>query len=162
VKRPAIPLVFLVCSMALAACSPTPSAVSTLMQQVTAASQAHDKSALRACFATEKVTSDQIDQHLGSWDEYLNKGNDDAQWTYSSITYVSLADAAHDKDILPDTISTAQGTTVGGMKFAPNITVLGFIKVLFKQPNGMMAGATEPVGMASDGTAKIALEEPQH
>jgi hypothetical protein len=132
------------------------------MQQVAAASQADDKEALRACFATEKVTAGQIDQHLGSWDEYLRKGNDGAQWAYSSITYVSLADAAHDKDILPDTITMAQGTTVGGMKFAPNITVLGFIKVLFKEPNGMLAGATEPVGMASDGTAKIALEEPLH
>jgi len=156
VKKPVVPLVLLACSMMLAACDASPPAISTLMQQVAQACQADDKNALRACFAHEGVTSDQIDQQVGGWDEYFDKGE---HWNYSSITYVSLADAPNNKSILPETIATAQGTTLNGKKFGPNIKVLGFILVGFKQPDGTQAGATEAVGITSDGTAKIALYE---
>ena len=158
-KKPVIPLVLLACSMVLAACDTTPPAISTLMKQVAQACQADNSDALRACYATEGVTRDQIDQEIGGWDEYFDKGE---HWTYSGITYVSLADAPNNKSLLPETIASAQPTTISGFKFAPNIKVLGFILVSFKQPSGAQAGATEDVGIASDGTAKLALEEPQH
>jgi len=32
---------------------------------------------------------------------------------------------------------------------------------MFKQTGGIQGGATEPIGIASDGTAKFALVEPQ-
>jgi hypothetical protein len=159
VKKPVVPLVLLACSMVLAACDTTPPAISTLMKQVAQASKDSSADELRACFAREGVTSDQIDTHVGGWDEYFDKGE---HWTYTGITYVSLADAPNNKSILPEMITMAQGGTVGGIKLTPNIKVLGFILVSFKQPGGAQAGATEDVGIASDGTAKIALEEPQH
>jgi hypothetical protein len=153
------PLVLLACSMALAACDTTPPAISTLMKQVAQAAQDSSPDELRACVAKEGVTQDQIDTHVGGWDAYFDKGG---HWTYSGITYVSLADAPNNKSILPDMITMAQGGTVGGIKLTPNIKVLGFILVSFKQPGGAQAGATEDVGIASDGTAKLALEEMQH
>jgi len=159
VKKPVVPLVLLACSMVLAACDTTPPAISTLMKQVAQACQAGNSDALRACYAHEGVTPDQIDQQVGGWDEYFDKGE---HWTYSGITYVSVADAPNNKSILPEAIAAAQGTTISGIKFAPNIKVLGFILVSFQQPNGTQAGATENVGIASDGTAKIALVEPRH
>ena len=159
VKKPGVPLVLLVCSMVLAACDTTPPAISTLMKQVAQASQDSSANELRACFAREGVTPDQIDQHVGGWGEYFDKGE---HWTYTGITYVSVADAPNNKSILPDMITMAQGGTVGGIKLAPNIKVLGFILVSFKQPGGAQAGATEDVGIASDGTGKIALVESQH
>ena len=145
--------------MMLAACDTTPPPVSALMGQITQACQARDKEALRADYAKEGVTAEQIDQQLGSWDAYLVPGEG---WTYTGITYISMADAAHSKDILPDMITEAQGTTISGMKFAPNIKVIGFILVAFKQPDGSQGGQTEDVGIASDGTAKFVLIEPQH
>ena len=162
VKRPVIPLVILACSMALAACDTTPPAVSVLMNQVAAASQAANKGALRACFARDGVTSDQIDQQVGGWDAYFDKGDASYNWTYSSIEYVSLADAPKNKSFLPETIAMAQPTTISGIKFAPNIKVIGFIQIWFKQAGGAQGSEIEPVGIASDGTAKIALVEPQH
>ncbi|MCE0524176.1 MAG: hypothetical protein LV480_14820 [Methylacidiphilales bacterium] len=161
VKKPVVPLVLFACSMALAACDTTPPAVSTLMKQVADACQAHDPEVMQACYAHEGVTQDQIDQQLGSWDEYLAKGDQSDHWSYSGITYVSLADAPNNKSILPEAIAAAKGTTISGIKFAPNIKVLGFILVSFKQPDGTQAGQTEDVGIASDGTAKIALVEPR-
>jgi len=159
VKKQFAPLVLLVCSMALAACDTTPPAVSTLMKQVAQAAQDRSRDELRSCMAHEGVTSDQIDQHVGSWDQYLDKSEN---WTYTGITYLSLADAAKSKSVLPESIASAQPTNIGGFKFAPNIKVMGFILVTFKQPDGSQAGATEYVGMAADGTAKIALVEAQH
>lgn len=158
VKKPVVPLILLACSMVLASCDTTPPSISTLMRQVAQACQTDDKEALRACFAHEGVTSDQIDQHVGGWDEYFDKGE---HWTYTGIAYVSLADAPNNKSILPEAIAMTQPTTISGFKFAPNIKVLGFILVSFKQPDGSQAGATEDVGIAADGTAKIALIEPQ-
>jgi hypothetical protein len=154
-KRPILPVVLLACSPLLAACDATPPPVSALMQQVTQACQSGNEDALKACYAKEGVTSDQIDQQLGSWDAYFNKGGASG-WSYASIKYESLADAANDKSILPMTIQMAQPT-----KFAPNIKVIGFITVMFNQAGGSPGGATEPVGIASDGTAKFALTEPQ-
>ena len=163
VKKTVMPLVLLACSMALAACDMTPSSISILMQQVAQACKAGDKNALRACYATEGVTSNQIDEQVGGWDAYFdNRGDPTYGWTYSGITYVSMADAPNNKSILPETIAMAQGTTISGYKTGPNIKVLGFILVSFKQPNGTQAGETEPVGIASDGTAKIALVEMKH
>ena len=159
VKKSVAPLVLLACSMMLAACDTTPPAITTLMQQVTKASQDRSMDEIRACYAKEGVTSDQIEQEVGSWDAYFDKG---ANWTYSGITYVSMADAPNNKSILPESITMAQPTTISGIKFAPNIKVLGFILVAFKQPDGTPAGATEYVGIASDGTAKIVSVEPQH
>jgi hypothetical protein len=159
VKKPVAPLVLLVCSMALAACDTTPPAISTLMKQVAQACQDSSADELRACYAREGVTADQIDEHVGGWDEYFDKGE---HWTYTGITYVSMADAPNNKSILPETIAMAQGGTVSGIKFSSNLKVLGFILVSFKQPGGALAGDTELVGIASDGTAKIVLSELQH
>jgi hypothetical protein len=158
VKKSVAPLVLLACSMALAACDTTPPAISALMKQVAQASQDHSADELRACYAKEGVTADQIDQHVGGWDEYFDKGEN---WAYTGITYVSMADAPNNKSILPDSITMAQGGTVSGIKFATNIKVVGFLLISFKQPSGAEAGATEDVGIASDGTAKLALEEMQ-
>jgi hypothetical protein len=156
VKRPVAPLVLLASSMVLASCDTTPPAISTLMNQVAQATRDSSADELRACYAREGVTQTQIDEHVGGWEEYFDKGE---HWTYSGITYVSLADAPNNKSILPEMIAMAQGTTISGMKVAPNLKVLGFILVSFKQPDGAQAGATEDVGIASDGTAKLALVE---
>jgi hypothetical protein len=161
-KKRILPVVLLACSVLLAACDTTPPAVSALMQQVAQACQAGDQQALKACFAKEGVTADQIDSHLGSWDAYFTKSSDPQYaYTYAGIRYVSLADAPNDKSFLPDMITMAQPTTVGGVKFAPNIKVIGFIVVSFKMSNGAPVGPIEEVGIASDGSAKIALSEPQ-
>ena len=130
------------------------------MQQVAQDCQSGDQNALKTCFANEGVTADQIDQHLGSWDAYFNKGGMSGM-SYEGITYVSLADAPSNKSILPQTIAMAQPTNVGGVTFAPNIKVIGFILVSFKQNGSVMGGPTEAVGIASDGTAKMAMIEPQ-
>jgi hypothetical protein len=159
-KTPILPVVLLVFCALLTACGMTPPAVSTLMQQVTQACQSGHESDLRACYAKEGVSSDQIDQQLGSWDEYFSK--DGSPWTFSSIKYDSLAEASSDKMILPMMVAMAQPTTTSGMKTAPNIKVIGFIIVTFKQADGTQGGATEDVGIASDGTAKFALVEAQN
>jgi len=159
VKKSVAPLVLLACSMMLAACDTTPPTVSVLMKQVTQACQDKSPDELRACFAKEGVTADQIGQSVGGWDAYFNKGEN---WTYSDITYVSMADAPNNKAIMPDWITLAQGETIIGIKFAPNLKVVGFILVSFKQPGGAQGGETLDIGIASDGTAKVTLEEPQH
>ena len=157
-KRPAALLLLLALSIMLAACDTTPPPVTTLMGQISAACQKRDKEALRTCYATEGVTAEQIDQEIGGWDAYLDPG---VNFTYTGIKYVSMADAANNKDILPDSIAMAQGETMSGIKFAPNLKVIGFILVAYKQPTGEQAGETVDVGIASDGTAKIVSIEPQ-
>jgi len=161
-KKPVLPAVLLFCSVLLAACDMTPPAVSTLMQQVTQACQSGNQDALRACYAKEGVTSDQIDQQLGSWDAYFNKDESASTWKFDSIKYESLAAAANDKSILPMEIAMAQPYSASGIKTAPNIKVIGFITVMFKQADGTQGGATEDVGIDSDGTAKFALIETQN
>jgi hypothetical protein len=130
------------------------------MGQITDACQKRDKEALRACYATEGVTANQIDQQVqGWWDGYMDPG---MKYNYTGIKYVSMADAPNNKDIMPDWITSAQGQTLSGIKFAPNLKVIGFILVAYQQPTGEQAGETAFVGMASDGTAKIVSVEPQH
>ena len=159
VKKPAALMVLLAFSMMLAACDSTPGPVTTLMGQITDACQKRDKEALRACYAKEGVTANQIDQQVqGWWDGYMNPG---MKYSYTGIKYVSMADAPGNKDIMPDWITSAQGQTLGGIKFEPNLKVIGFILVAYQQPTGEQAGETAFVGMAPDGTAKIVSIEPQ-
>jgi len=159
VKKPAALLALLAFSMMLAACDSTPAPVATLMGQITDACQKQDKEALRACYAKEGVTANQIDQQVqGWWDGYMNPG---MKYNYTGIKYVSMADAPGNKDIMPDWITSAQGQTLGGIKFEPNLKVIGFILVAYQQPTGEQAGETAFVGMAPDGTAKIVSIEPQ-
>lgn len=155
VKKSVAPLVLLACSMMLAACDTTPPTVSVLMKQIAQACQDRSKDEIRSCIAKEGVTADQIDQSVGGWDAYLDKGEG---WTYTGIKYVSMADAPNNKSILPEMITSAQGGSFGGVKTTPNLKVLGFILVSYKQPDGTQAGETVDVGIASDGTAKIVTE----
>ena len=159
-RKPAGVLVLLALSIMLAACDTTPAPVTTLMQQITDACQKRDKEALRACYAKEGVTAEQIDQQVqGWWDGYMNPG---MKYGYTGIKYVSMADAPNNKEIMPDWVTMAQGETTGGIKFGPNLKVIGFILVAYQQPTGEQAGETAFVGIASDGTAKIVSVEPQH
>jgi hypothetical protein len=159
-KKPAALLALLAFSMMLAACDSTPPPVTTLMKQITDACQKQDKEALRACYSKQGVTAEQIDQQVqGWWDGYINP---DMKYIYTGIKYVSMADAQGNKDIMPEWITEAQGQTMGGIKFAPNLKVIGFILVGYKQPTGELAGETVDVGMDADGTAKIVSIEPQH
>jgi len=160
-KRPILPVVLLACTGLLAACDTTPPAVSTLIQQVTQACQSGNKDTLKACYSKQGVTSDQIDEQVGGWDAYFDKAASASPWTLQSVRYESVADAANDKSILPITVSMAQPSTAGGMATAPNIKVIGFILVMFKQAGGTQGGVTEYVGLDADGTAKFALVEPQ-
>jgi len=161
VKRPATLLVLLAGSMLMTACGDSaPAPVTTLMGQIADACQKQDKEALRPLYAKDGVTAQQIDQQVqGWWDGYMNPG---MKFSYTGIKYVSMADAPNNKDIMPDWITMAQGQTVGGIKFAPNLKVIGFILVGYKQPTGEVAGETVDVGIAPDGTAKIVSIEPQH
>ena len=159
VKKPAALMVLLAFSMMLAACDSTPPPVTTLMGQITDACQKRDKEALRPLYAKDGVTAQQIDQQVqGWWDGYMNPA---MKYGYTGIKYVSMADAPNNKDIMPDWITSAQGQTLGGIKFAPNLKVIGFILVSYQQPTGEQAGETVDVGIASDGTAKIVSIEPQ-
>jgi hypothetical protein len=160
-KKPLLPAVLLVCSAVVAACNTSPPTVSALMQQVTQACQSGNQEALKACYAKDGVTSGEIEEQVGGWDAYFNKESAVSPWTFSSIRYESLADAAKDPSILPMTIAMAQPSSTSGMATAPNIKVIGFILVMFKQADGTQGGETEYVGIASDGTAKFALVEPQ-
>jgi len=159
VKKPAALMVLLAFSMMLAACDTTPAPVTTLMGQITDACQKRDKEALRPLYARDGVTALQIDQQVqGWWDGYMNPA---MKYSYTGIKYVSMADAPNNKEIMPDWITMAQGETMSGIKFAPNLKVIGFILVSYQQPTGEQAGETVDVGIASDGTAKIVSIEPQ-
>jgi hypothetical protein len=159
VKKPAALMVLLAFSMMLAACDTTPAPVTTLMGQITDACQKRDKEALRPLYAKDGVTAQQIDQQVqGWWDGYMNPA---MKYSYTGIKYVSMADAPNNKEIMPDWITMAQGETMSGIKFAPNLKVIGFILVAYQQPTGEQAGETVDVGIDSDGTAKIVSIEPQ-
>jgi hypothetical protein len=45
---------------------------------------------------------------------------------------------------------------MGEHMYAPNLEVIGFITAHFKDSEGGSVGSVQPVGIAADGTAKIA------
>jgi hypothetical protein len=156
VKRSGMLMVLLACSALLAACGATPAAVSATMQQLALACQAKDKNALKACYARVSAADDVgIGQALGSWDEYLN------EWSYSGISYQTMADAAKDPQSQM-LLSAYQTQKIAGTSIVmgPNLPVVGFITVNFKM-GAQNASAIEPVGLMPDGTAKIVIVRQQ-
>jgi hypothetical protein len=155
-KRSGILLLLMVGSALLAACGATPPAVSATMQQIAQAVQAKDKNALKACYARVSAPDDlAIQQSLGSWDEYLDN------WTYSGVSYKTMADMAADPQEQPF-ISAYQSQKIAGTSIvmAPNLPVIGFITVSFKQGT-QNASAIEPIGLMPDGSARIVIVRQQ-
>jgi len=156
VKRSGLLIVLLACSAVLAACGATPPAVTVTMQQITQACQAKDKAALKACYARVSAADDVgIEQALGSWDEYLDN------WTYAAISYQTWAEVA--KDPQSQMILSAYQTQKipnTSIVMAPNLPVIGFVTVSFKQGT-QSAAAIEPIGLMPEGTAKIIIVRQQ-
>jgi hypothetical protein len=155
VKRSGLLIVLLAGSVMLAACQPTPPAVTATMDQIVQAVKAKDKNALKACYARVSAKDDEaIDQALGSWDAYL-----DPAYTYTGVSYETADEIA--KDPQRKMFLTAYQVTKvpnTNIVMAPNLPLIGFIDVKFTiAPDNSPCAASEPIGIMPDGTAKIII-----
>lgn len=119
----------------------------------------HDIFAVRACYDREGVPIALVDQNLYTWQEYFNQ-NDKTHWVFEKIVYMPLEQAQADKTINPKAIlAMTEPQKMNGTVYESNLKVVGFMTISFKQGSSKV-GTFQPVGIASDGTAKLAMSRP--
>jgi hypothetical protein len=131
-------------------------AIADLEAKLQKACVQHDLQGLKSCYELDGISTDLIDQSLNMWQEYWNE-NGKTQWTFDKIEYASLSQLKSDKSVFWENLETEiKPQKMGEHIYAPNLEVIGFITARFKGSKGGSVGSMQPVGIAPDGTAKIA------
>jgi hypothetical protein len=133
-----------------------PAAITNLEAKIRKACEQHDLSAIKSCYDFTGADPYVVDQSLGTWQEYWNE-NEATHWTFDTVDFASLDQLQADKSVSwPNIQNMIQPQKMGEHVYGPNLTVIGFVTVHFKDAKGSKVGSMQPVGMAADGTAKIA------
>src|SRR4051812_10511930 len=115
-----------------------------------------DIDAIKKPYYMEGASGPLLDEAIHTWEVWLLDYAPKQNWTVSAVEYYPkdeyLARADVNKQALADVI---EPTTLNGHIYGPNLQVIGFVSVKFKQPSGGMMGRLNPVGIAPDGTLKI-------
>ena len=135
-----------------------PAAVADLEAKIRKACERHDLNAIKACYDFTGTDTYLVDQSLGTWQEYWNE-NEATNWTFDTVDFASLDQLQADQRVSwPNLQAMIKPQKMGEHVYSPNLTVIGFITVHFKDGKGSKVGTMEPVGVAADGTAKIASQ----
>jgi hypothetical protein len=133
-----------------------PAAITDLETKIRKACEQHDLSAIKACYDFTGTDTYVVDQSLGTWQEYWNQ-IEATNWTFDSVEFASLDQLQADKKVSwPNIQAMIQPQKMGEHVYTPNLRVIGFITVHFKDAKGGKVGSMQPVGIESDGTAKFA------
>ena len=133
-----------------------PREVVTLMATIQKACQARDLTLIKSCYYTEGVSALAIDQSLDTWQEYWNQAGD-THWAFDNVEFKSLDELLANKSMNQRALLLmTQPHKMGEHTYEPNLKVIGFVTANFKSDHGSI-GTMAPVGLAPDGTAKIAL-----
>jgi hypothetical protein len=135
----------------------TPPAINALIQKLTAACQAHDLEAIKACYDTTDAAPEEVDLALSTWQEYLNQGGDATNWKFVAATYRSLVELRADKSVNPAFFSSLGRHRMGEHFYDDNVAPVGFVTVSFHGDKGSSAGNMSAVGINSLGVALLSL-----
>ncbi len=137
-----------------------PAGVAELEAKIRKACEQHDLNAIKACYDFTGTSTERIDLSLGMWQEYWNQNpGSETHWTFDKIDFASLDQLQADKSVSwPNIQAMIQPRKMGEHVYGPNLMVVGFVNVSFKDGKGSSVGAMEPVGLEPDGTAKIASQ----
>lgn len=131
-------------------------AIADLEAKVKTACEQRDLNAIKSCYDFDDVDPYCIDQSLGTWQEYWNEAGQ-THWTFDKIEFASLTQLKADKSVFWENVRTMiEPRKMGEHTYGPNLEVIGFITAHFNDTKGSNIGTMEPVGIASNGTAKIA------
>ena len=133
-----------------------PAAITDLEAKIRKACEQQDLSAIKACYDFTGASSERIDIDLSGWQAYWNQ-SEKTHWKFAAIDFATLDQLHADKTMSWQNLqSMIQPQKMGEHVYAQTLPAIGFITVHFKDEKGGSVGTMEPVGMESDGTAKIA------
>ena len=117
-----------------------------------AALKAKDFHALNQFIYSKDVCPQEIDGVIGTWAEELK------MYTFDGVTFHPLDDPS----LNPRAIKPAiEGETTNGHRYGPNLKPEVLCIVTFKGEHGGGSGNTYVLGLAPDGSLKIAMQVPR-
>lgn len=136
------------------------SPIAALKARLQKASETRDLNGVKLCYDFDGVPPVLADIEMNVWQEYFNDNDKTSHWVFEKIVYMSLDQARADKTINQKAIlSMTEPRNMNGTVYEPNLKVIGFMTVSFKQGSGEV-GTVQPVGIAADGTAKLVGARP--
>ena len=119
-----------------------------------------DMEAIKKLYYTEGASGPLLDQAIHEWEVWLLDYAPKQNWTVSTVDFYPKDEYLSRPDVNKQALADAiEPTTVNGHTYGPNLEIVGFVSVKFKQPSGGMMGRLNPVGIAPDGTLKIASKK---
>jgi hypothetical protein len=136
----------------------TPKPIATLEQKIQAACQSCDLQAIKACYDLNGASQQEIDTKLSVWKEYFGQNGDNRHTTFLKMEYRSLNDMLNDPTINPRSIKMmSEPHKMGESLYEPNLKVIGFITVTFKDASSSI-GTVQAVGIIADGVARLSMD----
>ena len=104
----------------------------------------------------EQASGPLFDEAIHAWEVWLLDYAPKQNWTVSTVEFYPKEEYLARPDVNKQAVADViEPKTVNGRVYGPNLDVIGFVSVKFKQPSGGMMGRLNPVGIAPDGTLKI-------
>ena len=136
------------------------SAIDTLKAQLQKACETHDLNAVKKCYDFDGVPAALVDVEMNVWQEYFNLNDKTSHYEFEKIDYLTLDQAKADKWNNPKAIlAMTEPRNMNGTIYEPNLKVIGLMTASFKNGSGGI-GTVQTVGIAADGTAKLAESRP--
>ena len=116
--------------------------------------------AIRKLYYAEGASEPLLDQAIHEWEVWLLDYAPKQNWTVSAVEFYPKAEYLARPDVNKQVLADAtEPQAMNGHVYGPNLEVIGFVSVKFKEPSGGSMGRLNPVGIAPDGSLRIAAKK---
>ena len=143
----------LVCSLSFAVDQSKVDSFSAALKQ---ACETKDIAAIKKLYYAEGASEALFDQAIHEWEVWLLDYVPKQNWAVSAVEFYEKAEYLSRPDVNKQAVADmTEPKTMNGHIYGPNLEVVGFVSVKFKQPSGGLMGRLNPVGIAPDGSLRI-------
>ena len=119
-----------------------------------------DIDAIKKLYHAEGASEPLLDQSVHEWEVWLLDFVPKQNWTVAAVEFYSKTDYLARPEVNKSALAgTAEPVTMNGHVYGPNLDVIGFVSVKFKQGSGGSMSRLSPVGFAPDGSLRIASKK---
>jgi hypothetical protein len=116
--------------------------------------------AIKELYYTDGASEPLLDQAIHEWEIWLLDYAPKQNLVVSTVEFYPKAEYLSRPGVNKQALADAtEPQAMNGQKYGPNLEVIGFVSVKFKQASGGFMGRLNPVGIAPDGSLRIVAKK---
>jgi hypothetical protein len=136
------------------------SKVDSFSADIKRACEAQDVEGIKKLHYFEGVPEALVDQSIHTWEVWLLDYVPKQKWAFDTVEFYSKEEYLARPNINKEAVAEAsEPKKMNGNLYAPNLEVVAFVNVKFKQPSGGSMGRLNPVGIAPDGSLRFIMQK---